>query len=944
MAKTAAWEGFAARHIGPTAKEIDHMLDSLGLASMEELLAAVVPKSIYVADIPALDEGGDPAGVLTEPEVLERLAALASRNGSHRSMIGMGYSRCHTPSPIRRLILENPSWYTAYTPYQPEVSQGRLAMLFVFQTMVADLCGLDMANASLLDEATAAAEAMTMLRRANPKAGGVFLVDADTHPQTLAVLQTRAKPLQIELKLCASDDDLLAKTNAFGAILSNPGSSGRVRDLAAQIAELGEAGIRCVVATDLLAQLLYKTPGEMGAAVAIGSAQRFGMPMGAGGPHAGFIAFAKDLVRKSPGRLVGASVDTLGRTAYRLALQTREQHIRRERATSNICTAQTLPAVVAAAFAIYHGSKGLLQIAARVHGHARALAAAAKEGGLALVAEDIFDTVRIAHRDPAGVAAAAAAANIDLRYGDGWVSASCDETTCAQDVAAVLGALGVDARAKVEATRPRPALARRRPALEHEVFSQNRSEHAFMRLLRRLASKDIALDRSMIPLGSCTMKLNAATQMQMITDPAWADLHPFAPRARLAGLAELAEDLGAMLTRITGFDAISFQPNSGAQGEYAGLLAIQGFHAANGDAGRDICLIPTSAHGTNFASAEMAGMTIEAIEVDDAGGVELADLKAKLARHAGKVAALMVTYPSTSGIFTANISKVCELVHAAGGQVYMDGANMNALTGVAMPGGFGPDVMHLNLHKTFCIPHGGGGPGMGPIVCREHLRAHLPGHPCGEERRDGTVSAAPLGSGCLLAISWAYMRLMGARGLRSATAVALLAANYMAKRLQRCFPQVFGSGSLVAHEVVLDLAQVKKDTGVTVEDVAKRLIDMGFHSPTVSFPIPNCLMIEPTESEPLDEIERFCEAIEAISAEIAQIKDSKIKLEDSMLRNAPHPAEDLFKQAAAGKDVLASAYPLSWQVQDKYWPPVSRIDQVAGDRNLCATLAPGARL
>ena len=915
------------------------MLDSLGMESLEGLLAAVVPDTIYLDRAPALDEGADPAAVMSEPEVLDKLRSLAAQNSTHRSMIGMGYSSCHIPSPIRRLILESPSWYTAYTPYQPEISQGRLAMLFVFQTMVADLCAMDVANASLLDEATAAAEAMTMLRRANPKAGSAFLVDSDTHPQTLAVLATRAKPLGINLLMCDAPEDFLAKTDAFGALLSNPGSSGIVRDRTDLITRLAEAKIRTAVCTDLLSQLLYKAPGEMGAAIAIGSTQRFGMPMGAGGPHAAFIAFAMDLVRKSPGRLVGAAADTAGRTAYRLALQTREQHIRRERATSNICTAQTLPAVVAAAYAVYHGSKGLKAIAHHVHDHASSLAMTAGAAGLVVAADDFFDTVRIEHSDPKQVAQQAAESGIDLRIGDGWISASCDETTTLHDIDVVLKALGIAEPAVVAPAQIDAKLRRKMPTLEHEVFKQNRSEHAFMRLLRRLSGKDIALDRSMIPLGSCTMKLNAATQMQMITEPSWANLHPFAPRERLAGMNELADDLGKMLTRMTGFDAISFQPNSGAQGEYAGLLAIRGYHEANGDPERDICLIPTSAHGTNPASAEMAGMNVVSVDVDNSGGVLLDDLQYKLATHEGKVAALMVTYPSTSGIFTANIAQVCDLIHEAGGQVYMDGANMNALTGAALPGKFGPDVMHLNLHKTFCIPHGGGGPGMGPIVCREHLRNHLPGHPCSDGRNDGAVSSAPLGSGCLLAISWSYMRLLGASGLRSATAVAVLSANYMAKRLQESFPQVFGSsGALVAHEVVLDLSQLKKSTGVTVEDVAKRLIDMGFHSPTVAFPIPDCLMIEPTESEPLDEIDRFCEAIEAIRAEIRQLEEGEVALEDSMLRNAPHPAQDLFELAAQGKDVSAIAYPLEWLRQDKYWPPVSRVDQVAGDRKLRATL------
>ncbi len=944
-----ARSSFADRHVGPGDADVARMLEGQGAADLEAFLEAVVPVRIRTARPPEfgpLEVAGIGSGPLSEEQALAAMEAFKGMNSRARSMIGLGYHGCLLPSPIRRQILENPSWYTAYTPYQAEISQGRLELLLVFQTMVANLCGLAMANASLLDESTAAAEAMAMLRRAHKGEENVFIVDADTHPQNLAVLRTRAEPLGIELREFRSDDEA-DTAGAFGALLSNPGSSGRVADRAALVGRLREQGVRVAVCTDILACALLKPPGAMGASVAVGSCQRFGMPMGAGGPHAGFIAFEEDLVRQVPGRVVGISKDSRGRKALRLALQTREQHIRRDRATSNICTAQVLPAMVAAAYAVYHGPQGLKAIAQGAHRRACEIAAAAEAAGLKLAHGCFFDTVRVEASDPESVAESAAEREIDVRCGDGWVGIACDETTTGQDVAAVLEALGIKDAGGETKGRIGASLLRDGEILTQPVFRRHGSEHGLLRYLRRLAQKDVALDRSMIPLGSCTMKLNAATEMQALTDPGWCDVHPFCPPERDRGFRALAVDLGGMLTAVTGFDAVSFQPNAGAQGEYAGLLAIREFHRSAGEGGRDVCLVPQSAHGTNPASAVMAGMEVVPVAVLPDGEIDLGDLEAKADANAERLAALMVTYPSTSGTYGTNLVEICEAVHTRGGQVYMDGANLNALVCVSLPGSLGVDVMHINLHKTFCIPHGGGGPGMGPIVCKAHLEPHLPGHPFAREgRREGAVSSAPFGSGALLAISWAYMRMLGPAGLRRATAVAVLSANHMLDALRGSFDLAFPTSSgKVAHEFVLDVRKAGKEAGVTVEDVAKRLADFGFHAPTISFPSPGALMVEPTESEPLDEMDRYCEALLRIREEIDMVARGKWPKDDNPLVNAPHTAEDLLcgegPRACAAAE---AAYPLGWVRRDKYWPPVSRIDQVFGDRNLRCVLGPAEDL
>lgn len=925
------------------------MLAAVGVASTEELLREAVPASILMETAPALPPLPDGKGdgtALDEVGVLEILQEFASRTPAVKSMLGLGYYRSHMPAPIRHLILQNPSWYTAYTPYQAEISQGRLEMILNFQTLVADLCGLPMANASLLDEATAVAEAMTLLKRACKQAHNRFLVDVDINPQTLDVLQTRAQSLGIEISLCASDADF-EPTGAFGALHGYPTASGAVRDASGLIDNLAAKGVPSAVCTDLLPLCLLRSPGSMGASVVVGSSQRFGLPLGAGGPHAAFMAFKGELARLVPGRIVGISRDQAGRNALRLALQTREQHIRRDKATSNICTAQVLPAVLAAAFAIYHGPAGLVTIAMHCHVQACKIANAAKAAGLRLANDSFFDTLRIQVTDPATVVGKARKLGIALLELEDGVGLSCDETTTDTDVASVLEALGIAVGEGREEVLPQQ-LRRTGKILLQRVFHRHHSEHGFMRYLQRLARKDIALDRSMIPLGSCTMKLNAATEMTVLNWPGFADIHPFAPEEDRVAINIIAEDLGEMLCCVTGFEGISLQPNAGSQGEYAGLLAIKKYHLAHGDTERDVCLIPASAHGTNPASAALAGMEIIEVKIDAAGGVDLADLESKAASVPGRVAALMITYPSTCGVYGPQIREICNLVHAHGGQVYMDGANLNAMVCVAQPGAFGADVMHINLHKTFCIPHGGGGPGMGPIVCKTHLIPHLPGHNMGVVGKDnsGAVSAAPLGSGLLLLISWAYMRLMGGPGLRSATAVAVLASNYMAKRLGSAYDVMYaGSNGRVAHEFILDTRNFKKSAGVTVEDIAKRLIDMGFHAPTISFPLAGVVMIEPTESESLDEIDRYCDAMLAIRQEIARIEKGEWQQGSTPLNGAPHVAEDLLAaESALPYDRTLAAYPLPFVRQDKYWPPISRVDQVFGDRNLVCVLEPGDEL
>jgi glycine dehydrogenase len=919
---------FADRHIGPSPDEVATMLAALGYGSLDELTNAAVPAGIAdrTLDLP------EPA---SEAQALAELRALAGRNTPMVSMIGLGYSDTVTPPVIRRNVLENPSWYTAYTPYQPEISQGRLEALLNFQTMVEDLTGLPYANASLLDEGTAAAEAMALARRASTAPeGAAFLVDADTHPQTLAVVTGRAEPLGIAVRTFDAAGSL-PEGDVFGVLLSYPGSSGAVRDHAPLVEAAHARGAVVTVTADPLALTLLRPPGDIGADVVVGSSQRFGVPLMYGGPHAAFMAVRDGLQRQLPGRLVGVSVDADGHPAYRLALQTREQHIRREKATSNICTAQVLLAVIAGMYAVHHGPEGLVAIAERAHRHAAVLAAGLRLGGVEVAHEAFFDTVtaRVPGR-AVEVVTRAAAAGLNLRLTDSdTVGVSTDEVTEPAHVAAVLAAFGVDADlAELDATTPDalPEPLRRRSAfLGHPVFNTHRSETALLRYLRRLADRDYALDRGMIPLGSCTMKLNAAAEMEPVTWPGFAGIHPFAPAEQTAGYATLIGELESWLAEITGYDRVSVQPNAGSQGELAGLLAIRGWHRSRGEEHRDVCLIPSSAHGTNAASAVMAGMRVVVVGCDEAGNVDVGDLHAKIDAHADRLAALMVTYPSTHGVFESAITDVCAAVHDAGGQVYVDGANLNALVGLSRPGRFGADVSHLNLHKTFCIPHGGGGPGVGPVGVRAHLVPFLPEH----------VAAAPYGSAGILPISWAYVRMMGAAGLRRATQVAILSANYLARRLAPYYPVLYtGRDGLVAHECIVDLRGITKETGVTVDDVAKRLIDYGFHAPTMSFPVAGTLMIEPTESEDLAELDRFADAMVAIRAEIDRVAEWG---PDNPLRNAPHTAVTVTADEWAhpyGR--VEAAYPVASLRGDKYWAPVRRIDGGYGDRNLVCSCPP----
>ena len=930
------------------------MLATVGVDSLEELLVAAVPKDIFATELPL-----PPA--LSEVAAAAELRAIASANAPRIAMLGMGYAGTITPAVIRRNLLENPGWYTAYTPYQPEISQGRLQALLMFQTMVADLTGLPLANASLLDEPTAAAEAMSLARRVSSTPSAKFLVDTDTHPQTWAVLATRAAPVGVELVAFDPASGDIPDGDAFGALISYPGSSGRLLpQVAAVIAKLSSQDIVVAVATDLLAATLVTPPGELGAAIAIGSAQRFGVPMGFGGPHAGFMATTDAMARQLPGRLVGVSKDADGAPAYRLALQTREQHIRRERATSNICTAQVLLAVVSAMYAAYHGPEGLTEIARKVAEQARDFASVVQNAGFTLGAQYFFDTVTVLTPGTARtVVSTARERGIDLRLVDeDTVGVSFSETTTDGDVAAVLAAFGLEtaddrSAAANAAAAPEvgiPAeLVRSSDFLTHPWFHEYHSETAMMRLLRRLADADLALDRSMIPLGSCTMKLNAVTEMEPITWPEFADLHPFAPADESRGYTRLITDLESWLAAITGYDAVSVQPNAGSQGEFAGLLAISAYLRAQGESQRNVCLIPSSAHGTNAASAVMAGMRVVVVACDDQGNVDLGDLAAKIAAHADQLAALMITYPSTHGVYEHDVAEVCAMVHDAGGQVYLDGANLNALVGVARPGKFGADVSHLNLHKTFCIPHGGGGPGVGPVAVRAHLAPYLPGHPlrpdAGPSGRGfpdggiGPVSGAPWGSAGVLPISYAYIRMMGAEGLRRATSMAVLAANYVATRLREHYPVLYtGPGGFVAHECILDLRPITKDSGITVDDVAKRLVDYGFHAPTMSFPVAGTLMVEPTESEDLAELDRFVDAMVRIRAEIAEVEAGRIAAAQSPLRLAPHPASSLAGEWDRAYSRAVGAFPAG--TRDKYWPPVGRIDGAYGDRNLACACPP----
>ncbi len=940
---------FERRHIGPDTGAQAKMLAHVGYGSLEELTAAAVPEAIRSVRPPALGEAR------TEAEVIAELRALADRNQVLRPMIGLGYYGTFTPPVVLRNVMENPAWYTAYTPYQPEISQGRLEALLNFQTMVADLTGLPTSGASLLDEGTAAAEAMALSRRVAKVKRGVFLVDADCFPQTVAVLRTRAEPAGVEVvvaDLAGGIPDEVAERGVFGVLLQYPGAGGAVRDPRPVVERAHELGAVVTVAADLLALTLLTPPGELGADIAVGTTQRFGVPMGFGGPHAGYMAVRERFARNLPGRLVGVSVDAAGGKAYRLALQTREQHIRRERATSNICTAQVLLAVMAGMYAVHHGPEGLAAIARRVHRYAAVLAAGLAAGGVEIAHPAFFDTVtaRVPGR-AAEVVAAARDAGVNLRLVDAdTVGAACDETTTGEALAAVWGAFGVEADAAALDAATADALPEallRSPGgyLAHPVFHEYRSETAMLRYLRRLADRDYALDRGMIPLGSCTMKLNATTEMEAVTWPQFAALHPFAPIEQAEGYLTLIRELEERLAEITGYDTVSIQPNAGSQGELAGLLAVRAYHRAAGQGDRTVCLIPSSAHGTNAASAVMAGMRVVVVATGENGDVDVDDLRAKIDLHRDELAVLMVTYPSTHGVFEDNITEICAAVHDAGGQVYVDGANLNALVGLARPGAFGADVSHLNLHKTFCIPHGGGGPGVGPVAVRAHLAPYLPNHPlqpsAGPRTGVGPVSAAPWGSAGILPISWAYARLMGAEGLKRATQVAVLSANYVAKRLAPYFPVLYtGPGGLVAHECVVDLRPLTKATGVSVDDVAKRLIDYGFHAPTMSFPVAGTLMIEPTESEDLAELDRFCEAMIAIRAEIDRVGAGEWPADDNPLRNAPHTAAMLAGDWPHPYGREQAVFPAGVSAADKYWPPVRRVDGAFGDRNLVCSCPP----
>jgi glycine dehydrogenase len=937
---------FATRHIGPRESDRLAMLATLGFDDADELLDALVPSNIRLErelDLPA---------ARSEQAALDVIRGHATRNRVTTSLIGMGYSDTLTPGVILRNVLEDPAWYTAYTPYQPEISQGRLEALLNFQTMVSDLTGMEIANASMLDEGTAAAEAMTMARRSTKHSASAFFVDRDCHPQTIDVVVTRAEPLGIEVLLGDPTADL-DPTAVFGALLAYPGSSGEIRDLSTITTALHDAGAFVAVTSDLLALCLLTPPGEWGADAVVGSAQRFGVPMGFGGPHAGFLATREADKRALPGRLVGLSVDAAGRPALRLALQTREQHIRREKATSNICTAQVLLAVIASMYGVYHGADGLRRIATRTQRLTAALAQGLRAAGVEVPTRSHFDTITVSVPGRArDVLAAALDRDVNLRIvDDDTLGISLDETSTPALVATVLDAFGVtgaDVAALDEAAAdPTPAgLVRTSEYLTHDVFRRHRSETDLLRYLRTLSDRDLALDRSMIPLGSCTMKLNATSEMIPVTWPEFGSIHPFAPLDQVQGYLALFDELEAWLAEITGYDRVSLQPNAGSQGEYAGLLAIRAYHRSRRDHARDVCLIPASAHGTNAASAVMAGMRVVVVACDEAGNVDLRDLHDKAIEHAGDLAALMVTYPSTHGVFEESIRDICDEIHGHGGQVYLDGANMNALVGVARPGDFGADVGHLNLHKTFCIPHGGGGPGVGPVGVKAHLAPFLPNHPlvgpAGPDTGVGAISAAPWGSASILPISWMYLAMMGPDGLRDATAGAILAANYVARRLDGHYPVLYsGRGGLVAHECILDIRPLEKSTGIGAEDIAKRLIDYGFHAPTMSFPVAGTLMVEPTESEPLVELDRFCDAMLAIRDEIRRVESGEWTADESPLRHAPHTADDLLEDEwkRAYPRSLA-AYPLPSLRRTKYWAPVGRVDNGFGDRNLMCSCPP----
>ena len=934
---------FLRRHIGPDEAQIAEMLDYLKIESLESLIEKAVPDTIRNDAPLALSQSR------SETAILSRIREIADKNKVYTSFIGMGYHNSHTPTVVLRNILENPAWYTAYTPYQAEISQGRLEAILNFQTMIADLTGMELANSSLLDEATAAAEAMTLCQRVGKSKSNRFLVDSDCHPQTLDVLRTRSSALDIEV-VVGDPRGADREADVFAVLLQYPGSSGEIHNDRDVIADFQGRGAMVAVSADLLSLTLLTPPGELGADVVVGTSQRFGVPLGFGGPHAGYMAVRDKHKRSVPGRLVGVSVDAGGRPALRLALQTREQHIRREKATSNICTAQVLLAVIASMYAVYHGPQGLKTIARRVHRLTAILAAGLRQGGIEVVTRNFFDTITLkAPGRAAAIAERARENRINLREVDGdRLGISLDETTTTADVEQLWQIFGVEAVGVSEldgkTADALPAdLLRSSEILTHEVFNRYHAETEMLRYLRKLADKDIALDRAMIPLGSCTMKLNATTEMIPITWPEFGAIHPFVPMDQAEGYLELIKELEEMLVEITGYDAVSLQPNAGSQGEYAGLLTIKKYHESRGDHQRDICLIPSSAHGTNPASAAMAGMKVVVTNCDSDGNVDIDDLRARAGEYADRLAALMVTYPSTHGVFEAHITEICKVIHDHGGQVYMDGANLNAMVGVAKPGKFGSDVSHLNLHKTFCIPHGGGGPGVGPIGVGAHLAPFLPNHSlvpeAGPDSGVGAVSAAPWGSAGILPISWAYIALMGADGLRKATEAAILSANYIAARLNADFPVLYtGANGMVAHECIIDLRPIKEQTGVTVDDVAKRLIDYGFHAPTMSFPVAGTLMIEPTESESKQELDRFCDAMLAIRAEIAEIESGRISHEASPLANAPHTAEDLVSadwDRAYSRET--AVYPVESLRDAKYWPPVGRVDNVYGDRNLACS-------
>jgi glycine dehydrogenase len=932
-------EDFQYRHIGPNAQDQKDMLAILGYSTLAELLDAALPDAIRFEGDSLLPEA------ISEAQAIAELRKIASKNRVTTSLIGQGYYGTHTPSVIKRNVLENPSWYTAYTPYQPEISQGRLEAIINFQTMVTDLTGMKTANGSMLDEGTAAVEAMLIARRSSSVESNIFYVSSDIFPQTKALLDHRAEPVNIEVRYFdlaeASKNPSVLSEEFFGVFAQYPGASGQFYDLTALFAHAKAHNAISVAAADLLALTLYTPPGEMGADVVVGSTQRFGVPMGFGGPHAGYLAVRDDLERSMPGRLVGVSVTSDGSPAYRLTLQTREQHIRRERATSNICTAQVLLAVMAGMYAVYHGPQRLKAIATQVQNNAHALANALRSSGLEVSEGNFFDTFTVTNIDAHKVFEAARSKNITMLVLDAkTIGISVDETTSAETLQDVLSAFGVNgALAQSKVANP---LARASDYLTHEVFNSYHSETAMLRYLKRLADYDFALDRGMIPLGSCTMKLNSTTEMEAVTWPEFAGLHPFAPREDVQGYLELIEQLTAWLSDVTGYEEVSLQPNAGSQGELAGLLAIRGYHLSRGDKQRTVCLIPSSAHGTNAASAVLAGMEVVVVACDENGNVDVADLQSKIAAAGDKLAALMVTYPSTHGVYEEAIVDICDQIHAAGGQIYIDGANTNAVVGYAKFGLFGGDVSHLNLHKTFCIPHGGGGPGVGPVAARSHLKEFLPGHANAQSALPnyGPVSAAPYGSASILPISWAYIRMMGAHGLQNATAVAVLSANYIAKKLDHAFPLLYtGKNGLIAHECIIDIRGITKDTGVTGEDVAKRLIDYGFHAPTMSFPVAGTLMIEPTESEPKEEVDRFIAAMLAIKAEIDEVASGKYSIEESPLRNAPHTAKNIASEWNRKYDRETAVFPAK-QFRNKYWPIVNRIDNVYGDRNLVCSCPP----